>query len=90
MDAAKMQIIVNANKMENNVEKDNSEKAFTERGEKIKTTFKFPNNMVATCCKDGCQIGFLQGSYSKELHDKLEKFADKNTEWIGFNEYNSN
>lgn len=62
-----------------------SEEEFIAAGEKIKVTWKFPNNMVVTCDKRGQQVGFLQGPYTKALYARLKEFSDLDTEWNGFN-----
>ncbi len=57
---------------------------FIDSGQKVAITYLFPNGMVATCGHDNQQIGMLQGSYTKELHEKIKKYSDERTIWRGF------
>lgn len=67
-----------------------SEEEFINSGEKLSIAWKFPNGIVCACDKNGEQVGFLQGRYSNELHNKILKFSDHNTILRGFNSYYSN
>ncbi len=59
-------------------------RANIEQVSKVKATYRFPNNMVATFGHDDQQIPELQGKYSKELADNIRARSDDRTVFNGF------
>lgn len=54
---------------------------------KVKATYLFPNQMIATFDLNGKQISDLQGKYSIELHEKIIARSNNYTEWYGMPNY---
>ena len=54
------------------------------KNEFVTDVYKFPNGEVAVFGCDGQQIPELQGTYSKELHEKIKQHSDDKTNWHGF------
>lgn len=50
----------------------------------IKAIYLFPNKMIATFDNSNQQIPELQGKYTPKFHKRLLFFANKETEWFGF------
>lgn len=58
--------------------------AFIKNGSKVMAAYRFPNGNVATFGYNDQQVPMLQGTYSKELEDKIRLHSDENTRFIGF------
>ena len=52
--------------------------------DKVRTAYKFPNDMVAVLNAKGEQIPELQGRYSTELHQAISDASDEDTVLYGF------
>jgi hypothetical protein len=57
---------------------------FIKEGRTVMSTFLFPNGMIVTCGTDGKQIPFLQGKYTRLLHEDITKYSDAKTQWNGY------